>query len=91
MDRWIYYCVDDFSVWPGLDQQAMQKMESDLIAKVDAIVTVSEVLQKKVERLGYTSKLLTHGVDLERWNSPSSTPYVWPGNVRGPVALFWEL
>src|SRR3954469_10011367 len=29
--QWIYYCVDDFSQWPGLDRRTLQVMEADLI------------------------------------------------------------
>ena len=30
VDRWVYYCVDDFSVWPGLDADVMRTMEQEL-------------------------------------------------------------
>jgi hypothetical protein len=25
--HWVYYCVDDFSEWPGLDQPTLRRME----------------------------------------------------------------
>ena len=36
--RWVYYCVDDFSVWPGLDGRTMRNMEVKLVAEVDAAI-----------------------------------------------------
>ncbi|MEM6550943.1 MAG: hypothetical protein AAF750_02215, partial [Planctomycetota bacterium] len=51
MDRWVYYCVDDFSVWPGVDHAVMERMEPELVRKVDAVVCVSEVLRGRVERM----------------------------------------
>ena len=41
VDRWIYYCVDDFSVWPGLDHEPLRLMERQLISQMDDII-VSE-------------------------------------------------
>jgi glycosyltransferase involved in cell wall biosynthesis len=89
VDRWVYYCVDDFSVWPGLDQATMLRMEHELVAKVDEIVVVSEVLQARIKGLGRDSKLLTHGVDLDKWHLGNVIPYEWPTGVNGPVSLFW--
>ncbi|MEM9252251.1 MAG: hypothetical protein AAGB29_07860 [Planctomycetota bacterium] len=49
VERWVYYCVDDFSVWPGLDGDVMDAMERELVGRVDAICAVSETL---VDRVG---------------------------------------
>ena len=67
--RWVYYCVDDFSVWPGLDGRTLQRMEAELVAKVDVAVAVSEALQSHLAKLRKPSHLLTHGVDLDFWQS----------------------
>ena len=53
------------SAWPGLDGRTMERMEVDLMAKVDSVIAVSETLQAHVAKLGKPSHLLTHGVDLE--------------------------
>ncbi|MEM6756022.1 MAG: hypothetical protein AAF586_02550, partial [Planctomycetota bacterium] len=37
VERWVYYGVDDFSVWPGLDGDVMDAMERKLVGEVDAI------------------------------------------------------
>ena len=29
VDRWVYYCVDDFSQWPGLDRDTLRRMDRD--------------------------------------------------------------
>jgi hypothetical protein len=36
--RWVYYCVDDFAAWPGLDQPTLERMERRLLSQVDAVV-----------------------------------------------------
>jgi hypothetical protein len=91
--RWVYYCVDDFSVWPGLDGKTLQRMEVELVAKVDVAVAVSETLQAHLAKLGKSSHLLTHGVDLDFWRSP--VPSGAPPSLRelegisGPLVVFW--
>lgn len=72
--RWVYYCVDDFSVWPGYDGETMLRMERDLVPKVNAAVAVSETLKAKLAAMGRESLLLTHGVDLDHWKQVAPHP-----------------
>src|SRR5262245_12293228 len=60
--RWVYYCVDDFSTWPGVDGSAMRRMETKLVRECHQVIAVSETLQKKMAGLGRSTQLLTHGV-----------------------------
>jgi hypothetical protein len=76
--RWVYYCVDDFSVWPGYDGETMLRMERDLVPKVDAAVAVSDTLTAKLAAMGRESLLLTHGVDLGYWKCGPLAPRVVP-------------
>ena len=91
VDRWIYYCVDDFSVWPGLDGTSLLKQENKLLDQVDEIICVSETLRKSVKSRGRSSTLLTHGVDLEFWQHPkgqvTASDFGLPSDR--PIALFW--
>jgi glycosyltransferase involved in cell wall biosynthesis len=68
----VYYCVDDFGVWPGLDGRTLRDMEAELVAKVDSVIAVSETLQVHIAKLGKPSRLLTHGVDLEHFRPVGS-------------------
>lgn len=52
VDRWVYYCVDDFGLWPGLDQKPLRQMEERVIEKADALLAVSVTLQEKLARAG---------------------------------------
>jgi glycosyltransferase involved in cell wall biosynthesis len=90
--RWVYYCVDDFGVWPGLDGRTMRTMEAELSAKVDAAVAVSETLVDNLAKLGRPAHLLTHGVDLDHFRRPAPE---LPNSLRGidalpqPLVVFW--
>ncbi len=88
--KWVYYCVDDFSVWPGYDGPTMLRMERDLVAKIDRAVAVSDTLVEHLAELGRPAELLTHGVDLAHWRVPpdAGRPPEFVG-IPGPWVLFW--
>jgi hypothetical protein len=89
--RWVYYCVDDFSVWPGYDGKTMAAMERELVAKVNVTISVSEHLSACLRRLGVSPRLLTHGVDIAAWqrpNPPLRLPTEFSG-LEGPFVVFW--
>ncbi|WP_428389645.1 glycosyltransferase [Mucisphaera sp.] len=92
VDRWIYYAVDDFSVWPGLDHEVMASMERELVGKVDRVVAVSETLRDRMRTFGGAgaeADLLTHGIELEPWRRPRQRAR-WPElETDESVLLFW--
>lgn len=69
VSRWVYYCVDDFSLWPGLDGETLRRMDRDMIRSADDVFAVSETLRQMIAREGRDSTLLTHGVDVDFWRS----------------------
>jgi glycosyltransferase involved in cell wall biosynthesis len=91
--RWVYYCVDDFAAWPGLDGRTMRATEAELVAKADVVIAVSETLQAHLAELGKPSHLLTHGVDLDHFRKPA--PAEPPPSLREladlprPLVVFW--
>ncbi|HEV3237339.1 MAG TPA: hypothetical protein VGZ25_10150 [Gemmataceae bacterium] len=90
VQKWVYYCVDDFSLWPGLDQRTLLEMDERLIRKADVIISVSENLKARIGKLGRESSLLTHGVDLEFWQLPLQDDDVqaW-STLERPLIVFW--
>lgn len=95
LDRWVYYCVDDFSQWPGLDHRAIATMEDVLIERADRLISASPALQAHLASHGKDSELLTHGVDLEHWqassegsNGAQTTPWT---HLPKPLLVFWGL
>ncbi len=88
--KWVYYCVDDFSVWPGYDGATMAAMERELLPKIDTAIAVSATLVKKLADLGKPAQLLTHGVDLPFWQALATLeePPEFAGLER-PLVLFW--
>lgn len=61
----IYYCVDDFTLWPGLDHENVRQMETELIEKCDTFIATSSNLYERLRKTGKSTTLITHGVDVE--------------------------
>jgi glycosyltransferase involved in cell wall biosynthesis len=89
VDRWVYYCVDDLSAWPGLDGRTLERMERELVAKVDEIVAASEPLVDRIAALGRKAHLLTHGVDLGHWAAARLREVPGFGPFERPLVVFW--
>ncbi|MEM7680461.1 MAG: hypothetical protein AAF288_00750 [Planctomycetota bacterium] len=103
IDRVVYYAVDDFSVWPGVDGGAMDAMERAQAGRVDAVVCAGEVLRDRVRSMLPCTdgrrdavKQLSHGVDLELWGTDCETEApnaeaTAPRSALRSAALFWGL
>lgn len=91
--RWVYYCVDDFGEWPGLDGRVMRAMEAALIERADVLIAVSEPLRERLGADGRTTHLLTHGVDLEFWadGSEENPALARIKSLHPPLVVFWGL
>lgn len=87
--RWVYYCVDDFGQWPGLDQVPLRRLDDLLAERADLLIAVSETLRNKWAQTGREVHLLTHGVDLDFWapRQPETLPTL--ESVERPLVVFW--
>jgi len=91
--RWIYYCVDDFSEWPGLDSATLREMEEQLIQGADEIVAAGDNLAERIESRGRRVRTITHGVDLQHWSQAGerASGSATLSEIEPPLALFWGL
>jgi glycosyltransferase involved in cell wall biosynthesis len=90
VDRWIYYCLDDYEEWPGLDKVALRSMESQLLGRVDSVIAVSDHLREKFAGMGRQADVLTHGTDLAHWAESDLTTSATPlAHLPGPLIVFW--
>jgi glycosyltransferase involved in cell wall biosynthesis len=88
--RWVYYCVDDFSAWPGLDSQPLQSMEQELVRRADRIVAAGDNLAARIHGMGRESEVVTHGIDLDHWTRGGGSAALL-ANLPRPLVLFWGL
>lgn len=96
-DRVVYYCVDDFTVWPGADTKSLRAMEDEVIERSDVVLATSNVLQRRFAEMGVEAQLLEHAVDGHLWRQQrsravldSSAARILQASVR-PRLLFWGL
>ena len=88
--RWVYYCVDDFGQWPGLDQKTMGRLEEIVVARADVLIAAGETLRHRLATMGRESHLLTHGVDLDFWATQRQT-IAGLERLERPLLVFWGL
>ncbi len=90
----VYYCVDDFIFWPGMNQPELVKsMEDALMQKSDLIFAVSDSLCTSRTNGKEATKLLTHGVDIPHF-AKASQQQERPQNLErltGPIIGFYGL
>ncbi len=93
VERWVYYCVDDFSLWPGLDQGALRRIEEPLIGQCDILIAASAALRDKLAGFDRAAHLMTHGVDLDLWSRSQDSDVSIPGleNQPRPLVAYWGL
>jgi glycosyltransferase involved in cell wall biosynthesis len=65
----IYYCVDDFSEWPGMEKPLIERMERKLLDSVSLVICTSAALYERFQRT-HPTYLLTHGVDATLFTAP---------------------
>ncbi len=67
----VYYCVDDFLDYPGVNHADWARMEAELLESVDGLVVTSRDLARK--RVNDCPLLhLPHGVDFEHFQVPAA-------------------
>lgn len=91
--RWVYYCVDDFGQWPGLDGRTLRRMEARLAEAVDEVVAAGDNLARRMKKLGRQALVVSHGVDLAHWRQNAGDFGSWNvlDGLERPFALFWGL
>jgi len=89
----IYYCVDDFSSLPGVNQNRIVGLDHQLSQQADLIFTPSMPIFER-KRKQYEHVLLSpHGVDVAHFsqaNQPGPIPDEL-ANISGPVIGFFGL
>ncbi|GBD34995.1 Putative teichuronic acid biosynthesis glycosyltransferase TuaH [bacterium HR36] len=91
VDAWVYYCVDNFAEWPGLDGSLLRADEEHFIRLARLIVAVSEVLCQHISSMGRASYLLPHGIDLECWTNGQILGKKVNYDIPHPCVMWWGL
>ena len=87
----IYYCVDEWSEYPGLHSARWSQMEQEMLACVDgAAFTSRDLMQRKCDRVKQ-SLYLPHGVDFEHFSGSQRelAPVAEFETLRRPIVGFF--
>lgn len=74
----VYYCVDEYREFEGVDAKRIAKAEDELLARADLVVTTSDALYETKRAHRPDVVLVPHGVDYDRfaetWRNPPQKP-----------------
>ena len=89
--RVVYYCVDDFTQWPGLDHQLVREMDRLMIDAADVLVATSTKLETRLSATGKPTYLLQHGVDLDLFGREAPAEHAILNGIPRPRAGYFGL
>jgi glycosyltransferase involved in cell wall biosynthesis len=89
-----YYCVDDFTVWPGMNLPGLvMEFEKKLLEKADIVMAVSDELYSTKKSVNKNTFLLTHGVDVDHFSTATVTQQrpQCLADIQGSIIGFYGL
>ena len=93
-DRIIYYCVDEYTAFKGVDTSALAAIEKSLINRADLVIVSAEKLLQTKRSLRAPTLLIRHGVDYDHFASalrPETTVPDEIANLPRPVIGYFGL
>jgi glycosyltransferase involved in cell wall biosynthesis len=88
----VYYCVDEFSEFPGYDGGLIRRLERELICRSDVVLTSAEGLYEAKRHLHPRTHLIRHGVDVDHFakalNGNTSIPRAIADLPRPVIGFF---
>lgn len=93
-ERFVYYCVDEFSQFEGFDAENMRGHERELLQKADVVITSSRALYEAKTPLHPNVHLVRHGVDVKHFARALTPGLPLPAplqNLHRPILGFFGL
>ena len=75
----VYYCIDDYASYPGMDRVAIQTLDDDLTRRADVVFVAPRALMEPKRKLNPNVHFSPHGVDFEMF-SQASDPGIPPAD-----------
>src|ERR1017187_9801365 len=64
----VYYCIDDYASYPGMDPVAIQTLDDNLTRQADVVFVAPRALLEPKRRLNPNVHFSPHGVDFEMFS-----------------------
>jgi glycosyltransferase involved in cell wall biosynthesis len=90
----VYYCIDDYSALPDVNEAAVRAMDEETTRKAELVFVASATLLEAKLRENPNTHVSPHGVDLDHFARARDDRTVVPPDVRdltGPVVGFFGL
>jgi glycosyltransferase involved in cell wall biosynthesis len=92
-DLSVYYCVDDFSVFAGVNGDAVRAMDEHLTRHADLVFVSSATLESEKRLLAPRVHHAPHGVDVQHFRTATARPVARPNDLpdKGPIIGYFGL
>src|SRR5499433_2658523 len=79
----IYYCVDEYTAFTGVDSNALAELERRLIRRSDLVIVSSDRLYQSKAPFNPRTALVRHGVDYSHFRRALDAKTVVPEEIAG--------
>jgi glycosyltransferase involved in cell wall biosynthesis len=80
-EKIVYYCVDEYSAFAGVDTQNLIHLEAQLLQKADLVVVSSQRLYEAKSPANSNTILVRHGVDFDHFSKALSAETAIPTEI----------
>jgi glycosyltransferase involved in cell wall biosynthesis len=90
----VYYCIDDYSALPDVNEEAVRAMDEELTRKADLVFVASDTLLDQKSALNPNTHVSPHGVDYDHFACAQDDRLPVPADAAGmarPVVGFFGL
>ena len=90
----VYYCIDEFSAFPEINQDKMKRMETKLLKKADVVFATAQPLVESKREINPETYFSPHGVDFDHFSKASSKDTNIPKEIdaiKRPIIGFFGL
>ena len=90
----VYYCTDDYSAMPGVNERVVRLMDEETTRKSDLVFVASETLLEPKLRLNPNVHVSPHGVDVDHFGQAQDSRLPVPAEMLGmshPIVGFFGL
>jgi glycosyltransferase involved in cell wall biosynthesis len=93
-EQLIYYCVDEYSAFSGVDGAALAALELEVISKAGLVITSAAALHESKRRLHPNTVLVRHGVNWNHFRKALDPQTPLPADlagIAGPILGYFGL
>ncbi|MCI0703407.1 MAG: glycosyltransferase [Planctomycetia bacterium] len=90
----VYYCIDDYSAYPGVHPDTVRAMDAETTRKADVVFVASDTLLAGKQQLNPNTHVSPHGVEFDHFAKAQDPALAIPADIahlNGPVVGFFGL